>query len=131
MPKKKTKTKPSVAPTESLKNVEEQAIVSENVAAIETVAEPAATEPVAEEPVAEEPVAEEPVATEPVAEEPVAEEPDAEDQWIKKKWTNGCEIIVVYYNLSTKSYSKIKPRQVISSERISRIECQTLFNSIN
>ena len=64
--KKKNKTK---VPTESLKNVEEQSIVTENVAALEPA--------VAEEPTkVEEPVAE------PVA---VVEEPVVEEQWIEKK----------------------------------------------
>jgi len=75
--KKKNKSTPTpVAATESLQNVEEQSIVTENVAAIEStpVEEPVVEEPVVEEPVVEEPVAEEPVAEEPVAEEPVAEE---------------------------------------------------------
>ena len=70
--KKKNKSKPVVV-TKSLQNVEEQSIVTENVAAIESNA---VEEPVVEEPVVEEPV-EEPVEEqieEPVVEEPVAEE---------------------------------------------------------
>ena len=63
MPKKKNnKTK---VPTESLKNVEEQSIVTENVADLE----PAVKEPAAEEPAVKEPAAEESVA---VVEESVA-----------------------------------------------------------
>jgi hypothetical protein len=69
MPKKKSTPTP-VAATESLQNVEEQSIVTENVTAIESTVE----EPVVEKSVVEEPVAEESV-TEPSVEEPVAEEP--------------------------------------------------------
>jgi len=52
-----------VATTKSLQNVEEQSIVTENVAAIESTAVESATES-DEEPVVEEPVVEEPVAEE-------------------------------------------------------------------
>ena len=70
MPKKKNKTK---VPTESLKNVEEQSIVTENVTALESkVEEPKVEEPKVEEPVLEEKV-EEPVLESKV-EEPVLEE---------------------------------------------------------
>ena len=73
MPKKKNKTK---VPTESLKNVEEQSIVTENVTALESKVE----EPVLEEPKVKEPVLEEPKVEEPKVEEPkVKEEPKVEE----------------------------------------------------
>jgi len=59
--KESTPTPTPVTASKSLQNVEEQSIVTENVAAIEStpVEEPAAEEPAAEEPAAEEPAAEE------------------------------------------------------------------------
>jgi hypothetical protein len=140
MPKKKKKTKVSVAPTESLKNVEEQAIVSENVAAIETVAEPVVEKPVVEEPVVEEPVAEpvveesvveEPVVEEPVVEEPVVvtepvvvEEPVVEDQWVEKRWTrvNGSLKKVMYMNLNTNEHTKERQDNIVEIIYIGREE---------
>ena len=150
MPKKKKKTPAAVAPTESLKNVEEQAIVSENVAAIETVAaesvavesvveEPVVVveEPVVEEPVVvveepvvvvEEPVVEEPVVVEPVVvvEEPVVvvEEPVVEDQWVEKRWTrvNGSVKKVMYMNLNTNEYTKERQDNIVDIIYIGREE---------
>ena len=80
MPKKKNKTTEAyAAPTESLKNVEEQSIVTENVTALESKVE----EPVLEEPAVEEPVAaEEPETEEPKVEEPVAVKSDNLNQRI-------------------------------------------------
>ena len=115
MPKNKKKTPPAVAATESLKNVEEQAIVSENVAAIETVA--------VEEPVA---VVEEPVVEEPVVGEPVVKEPVAEDQWIEKTWGN----ISVYFNVKKDTYTKVKPDNIVSTVGISREECRNIYTHI-
>ena len=119
MPKKKKKTPAAVAPTESLKNVEEQAIVSENVAAIETVAaESVAVESVVEEPVV---VVEEPVV--------VVEEPVVEDQWVEKRWTrvNGSVKKVMYMNLNTNEYTKERQDNIVEIIYIGREEMNRIL----
>ena len=101
MPKKKNKTK---VPTESLKNVEEQSIVTENVTALESkVEEPKVEEPKVEEPVLEEKV-EKPVLEEKV-EKPVLEEPSV-------KSDNVCSLKTIINVLGKWSNSEIRRRQV-------------------
>ena len=108
MPKKKNKTK---VPTESLKNVEEQSIVTENVTALESkVEEPKVEEPVKEEPKVEEPVPEEPKVEEPVLEEPKVEEPVLEEPSVKSD--NLCSLKTLISVLGKWSNSEIRRRQV-------------------
>ena len=133
MPKKKKQTPAAVAPTESLKNVEEQAIVSENVAAIETVAaESVVEEPVAAESVVE-PVVEEPTAAESVV-EPVVEEPTAaEEQWIEKK-VNSMRLRnepSIFVNTIDNTCTINKPNKVDSFEWVDKSEWYDLKNKIN
>ena len=114
--KKKNKSTPTpVAASESLQNVEEQSIVTENVAAIESapVEEPV-TEADVEEPVTE-PVVEEPVA-EPVAEsaeEPVVEEVKSSNNDLEERVKVLEErldklIDVLYYSKHVWTYFKIE-----------------------
>jgi len=114
MPKKKNKTK---VPTESLKNVEEQSIVTENVTALESkVEEPKVEEPKVEEPVLESKV-EEPVleskVEEPVLEEKV-EEPVLEEkvQEPSVKSDNVCSLKTIIDVLGKWSNSEIRRGQV-------------------
>ena len=98
MPKKKNKTK---VPTESLKNVEDQSIVTENVTALESKVE----EPKVEEPVPEEPKVEEPVLEEPKVEEPVLEESSV-------KSDNQCSLKTLINVLGKWSSGEIRRRRV-------------------
>ena len=114
--KKKNKSTPTpVAASESLQNVEEQSIVTENVAAIESTAvEEPVTEADVEEPVTE-PVVEEPVA-EPVAEsaeEPVVEEVKSSNNDLEERVKVLEErldklIDVLYYSKHVWTYFKIE-----------------------
>jgi hypothetical protein len=116
MPKKKKKTK---VPTESLKNVEEQLIVTENVTALESkveepkVEEPVLEEPKVEEPVLEEPKVEEPKVEEPVIEEPKVEEPAAEEPVLEDKYLdNKLKEVLEYLNNYVKKYRDVKNAKI-------------------
>jgi len=119
MPKKKKNTKAYAAPTESLKNVEEQLIVTENVTALESkveepkVEEPVLEEPKVEEPKVEEPVIEEPKVEEPVIEEPKVEEPAAEEPVLEDKYLdNKLKEVLEYLNNYVKKYRDVKNAKI-------------------
>jgi len=126
MPKKKNKTTEAyAAPTESLKNVEEQSIVTENVTALESkveepkveeskVEEPKVEEPKVEEPKVEEPKVEEPKVEEAVVEEAVVEEPTLEEPSVKsdKYLDNKLKEVLEYLNNYVKKYRDVKNAKI-------------------